>query len=306
MAKLKSMKYGTFTWNNNPSECSYDCDKAYATHKYPEYSGIDIEDFGANAIILSGSGEFFGSNAYKYWDKLSAEFKKGDVRKLYHPIYKDLKYGLMTKLQSSLGVGENHIVYTFEIVADTKLNTKNKAVVTTSGISGPKGTGGSYSQTVSSPTPAPIQSTSISNNYNEEYKIGDIILITGTVYKNPFGTSMNHLIGKKTTITDIMSGTPYPIHFGSATFGWVALESVTKYSVKALNNAKAYDNFSQSTNISDFTLNKTIVHTVKIGEKFKDICAIYGITDWKSVAIANNIKNIGDIKTGQKIRIIKG
>lgn len=47
-------------------------------------------------------------------------------------------------------------------------------------------------------------------------------------------------------------------------------------------------------------------HTVMPGyTDIIQICAIYGITDWKQICEYNAIKNPNDIKVGDKIIIIK-
>ena len=73
---LAKIKYKSFTFPINPETTSMKCDRSYIKHKYPELAGNELEDFGVNACIISGTGVFIGSNAYKNAKKLYDEYKK--------------------------------------------------------------------------------------------------------------------------------------------------------------------------------------------------------------------------------------
>ena len=118
---LSNMKYKDFTFPHNPRTSSFKCTRSYVEHKYPELSGNEVEDFGRNAIVISGTGEFFGADAYTQFSKLRKEYNKKGVGKVSHPVFKTVTRGLMTELQGDLEENmENYIKYSFEIVADTK------------------------------------------------------------------------------------------------------------------------------------------------------------------------------------------
>lgn len=121
---LAKIKYKSFTFPNNPETTSMKCDRSYIKHKYPELAGNELEDFGVNACIISGSGVFFGKNAYKDAKKLYNEYKKKGVGTVKHPIYSWVTRGLMTNLELTNEPEVNTIHYTFEIIADTKPNVK--------------------------------------------------------------------------------------------------------------------------------------------------------------------------------------
>lgn len=121
---LARIKYKSFTFPNNPETTSMKCDRSYIKHKYPELAGNELEDFGVNACIISGSGVFFGKNAYSNAKKLYNEYKKKGVGTVKHPIYSWITRGLMTNLELTNEPEVNVIHYTFEIVADTKPNVK--------------------------------------------------------------------------------------------------------------------------------------------------------------------------------------
>ena len=118
--KLAKITYKDFKFPYNPTTTSYKIDRTYIKHKYPELSGNELEDFGPNACVISGTGSFYGSNAYKNWLKLLKEFKKDGVGSVSHPIFTDITRGLMTSLQATVEPRSDYVEYTFEIIADTE------------------------------------------------------------------------------------------------------------------------------------------------------------------------------------------
>lgn len=121
---LNKIKYKNFTFPNNPETTGFRCDRSYIKHKYPALSGNELEDFGVNAIIITGSGYFFGKNAYSDFHKLFKQYEKRGVGDFRHPIFTEVTRGLMTSLEGTVDPGVNAIRYTFEIVADTKPSVK--------------------------------------------------------------------------------------------------------------------------------------------------------------------------------------
>ena len=121
---LAKIKYKSFTFPINPETTSMKCDRSYIKHKYPELAGNELEDFGVNACIISGTGVFIGNNAYSNAKKLYDEYKKNGVGTVKHPIYSWITRGLMTNLEFTNEPEVNVIHYTFEIVADTQPNVK--------------------------------------------------------------------------------------------------------------------------------------------------------------------------------------
>lgn len=174
MAKLNKIKYKNFTFPNNPETTSFKCDRAYIKHKYPNFAGNELEDFGVNAIVVTGSGYFFGANAYKNFERLYKEFEKNGVGDFRHPIYTKVTRGLMVSLESTVDPEVNAIKYSFELVADTVPNAKEnikayaiKEVKSSSGSNGSK---------------------------KKSYNVGDIVYFKGgtqyvSSYKNASGRS---------------------------------------------------------------------------------------------------------------------
>ena len=121
---MKSIVYKTYKFPNNPETTGFKCDRTYIQHKYPGKAGNELEDFSVNAIVITGSGIFFGSDCYEEFRKLYEEFKKKGVGKVSHPVYTAVKRGLMVSLNSTIDAEKNVIHYDFEIIADTKYNVK--------------------------------------------------------------------------------------------------------------------------------------------------------------------------------------
>ena len=120
MQKLASIVYKDFIFPNNPATTSYKIDRSYVKHKYPELSGAELEDLGSNACIITGSGEFFGQDAYTHWNRLLKEYKKGGIGNVSHPIFTDITRGLMVSLSADIEPTPQYVKYSFEIVADTE------------------------------------------------------------------------------------------------------------------------------------------------------------------------------------------
>lgn len=207
MAKLNKIKYKSFTFPHNPETSGFKCDRAYIKHKYPALSGNELEDFGVNAIVITGEGYFFGSNAYSDFRKLYKQYSKNGVGDFRHPIFTEVTRGLMTSLQGVVDPYKNAIKYSFEVVADTKPsvkeNKKKYAVKQKSSTSGSK-----------------------------SYKVGDIVYFKGgTHYVSSYSGSAGYpaSAGKaKITLGPDCKGNggahPYHlIHVGNTSnvYGWV-------------------------------------------------------------------------------------
>lgn len=210
MATLSKIKYKKFTFPNNPETTSFKCDRAYIKHKYPNFAGNELEDFGVNAIVITGSGCFFGANAYRNFNKLYKEFEKKGVGNFSHPIYTNVTRGLMTSLESTVDPEVNVIRYSFEIVADTKPNTKESRK--------------KYAV-------KEIKKDS-DGNKKKSYKVGDIVNFKGgthyvSSYKNAKGSSARAGKAKITLDPDCKgNGGAHPYHLvhtdsKSNVYGWV-------------------------------------------------------------------------------------
>lgn len=171
---LQKMRYKDFQFPNNPETTRCECNRSLIRHKYPELAGNELEDFGPNASIISGTGEFFGTNAYQQWQSLYNEFQKSGVGLVIHPIFNTITRGVMTSLSGELANRENYIRYTFEIVADTKPDISEVVSVLSATIS---------PQQASSPT--------ISNSAVYTVVKGDCLSRICATFSNRYGKPIN-------------------------------------------------------------------------------------------------------------------
>jgi nucleoid-associated protein YgaU len=119
------MKYKTFIWPNNPTNISIGYEKRIIKHEYPDIDGAEFEELGAEPRNISGSGVFFGNNAYNNFKKLQKLFYEKTDGKLYHP-----KYGTFTvrftKLTSKEEPLPNYVEYDFEFVENKDISIFSK------------------------------------------------------------------------------------------------------------------------------------------------------------------------------------
>lgn len=158
MANLTKIKYKSFTFPHNPETTSFRCDRSFIKHKYPNLSGNELEDFGVDAIVITGNGYFFGKNAYKQFRSLYKVFKSKGVGTFRHPIFTAVTRGLMVNLEGTVSPGGTAIKYSFEIIADTQPNVKENI----------------KKYVVSKPTTKKTTTTK-----KKTYKVGDIVYFKG-------------------------------------------------------------------------------------------------------------------------------
>jgi LysM repeat protein len=195
------MVFKTFTWANNPSTCSYSCDRVYAKHKYPEIDGVDIEDMGVDVSIITGNGMFIGKNAYTQWNSLLSLYKQRGAGRFSHPVYTDVSMAVMTKLTSTIDPLDDCISYTFEFVG---YNPPSVGITQL-------------------PSPPPVVATSSSGGTP---KVGDTVICNGYAYYTSAGANPHtgYLTEKRMTVTHTNYGASHPIHVGS--YGWMRLSDV--------------------------------------------------------------------------------
>lgn len=208
---LSKIRYKNFTFPNNTETTTFKCDKSFVKHKYPGLTGEELEDMGANSIIISGEGYFFGKNAYKNFRALYKEFKKKGVGEVSHPIFTQVTKGLMTSLEGHVEPGGTSIRVIFDIVADMVPDTKEVIKKKTS--------------------------TSKSSTTKKTYKVGDIVNFKGgKCYSNSYKNARSYTAkaGKaKITLGPDCKGNGgvHPYHLihtsgsKSNVYGWVDSDS---------------------------------------------------------------------------------
>ena len=268
---LPSMKYKGFTWPNNPATCKYSVKKAYAEHKYPELTGAEIEDMDPNAVILTGEGEFFGPNAYQYWNELNAVFNEHGVGDFYHPVYTDISKALLVELSSDLEPRQDYVKYSFTFIVHDIIPWVHTTM--------PDDT---------------INGNSDNSVYdgvtNRTIAVGDVVICNGYAYYDSYGSTPRSakMVNKTMVVTYTNYKGSHPIHVGS--IGWMRLQDVS------LGKTSATPNKSSSSQYSTYV--------VKAGDTLSGIATRYGTT-WKVLAEYNSIKNPNLIYVGDVIKIPK-
>lgn len=264
---LPAMRYKTFTFPNNPNTCKYSVDKTFAKHKYPELAGAEIEDMDPDAIVLTIDGEFFGDNAYLYWQQLVNVFNEHGVGEFYHPIYSDISTALMTKLSSTLEPRADYVSYSCEFVVHdvipwVKTLIPDDDVTDNSDIS--------VNDTVN----------------NRSIVVGDTVICNGYAYYDSYGSNPHSakMTNKTMCVTYVNYKGTHPICVGC--IGWMRLQDVT---LGSTTSAPTSDSGYQT-------------YVVKAGDTLSGIGARYGVA-WKDIATLNNIKNPNLIYVGDILKI---
>lgn len=216
---LDKMTYKGYTFPYNPETTTMKCDRRYIKHKYPKMSGQELEDFGLDAMVITGKITFFGHkksdgtvlDAYNEYKKLYQVYKKKGVGSVSHPIFTQIKRGLMVSLEAEVNAEINCVNCTFEIVADTKPNVK---------------------ENIAKYAVKEVKSSSSSSSSSKSYKVGDIVNFHGgthyvSSYSSAKGYSAKAGKAKITLGPDCKgNGKAHPWHLihtdsSSNVYGWV-------------------------------------------------------------------------------------
>jgi nucleoid-associated protein YgaU len=124
---MKLLKYKNFTWPNNPSNFNIGLSKRVVSHEYPQINGAEHEELGSEARIFTGSGVFFGPNAYTNYRKLEKLYFDNSVGRLVHPKYGSYPCNF-TKISSKEEPLPYYVEYEFEFVENRDINTIVKII----------------------------------------------------------------------------------------------------------------------------------------------------------------------------------
>lgn len=105
------LSYKTFVWPHNPHTYK----EEYI--REPQYYTVDGEIYydgmGEMKRIITGSGAFFGENAFTQFKKLAALFEDAEAGNLEHPIW-GIRYCYFTGLELTQEPRDNYVSYKFE------------------------------------------------------------------------------------------------------------------------------------------------------------------------------------------------
>lgn len=108
---MTKMSFGTFTWPNNPERYEEKCTRE-PVYTQTEDGETEFSGMGPVKRIITGSGAFFGSNAYANFKTLLAQVSQTEPAILTHPIW-GTRSAYLTELVSVMEPRENYVAYTF-------------------------------------------------------------------------------------------------------------------------------------------------------------------------------------------------
>jgi LysM repeat protein len=146
-AQLAPLQFKDYTWPHNPSEYDVKFVKNIAEHQYINISGAEFEDFGVGARIFSGSGVFFGPDAYAQFGALAKVFYDKGPGKLIHPIWQPT-LAVFSNLTVKQDPTPFYVEYTFEFMEHRDIDIIKEVTSTSSSPSSSSGSSsGSKSMT---------------------------------------------------------------------------------------------------------------------------------------------------------------
>lgn len=108
---MDKLVFKTFTWPVNPEVCQE------AFEREPIYAKTDdgksvFSGMGAMKRVITGSGAFFGSDAYANFSNLATLFADATLGTLTHPVWGARKV-YFTELQMTQSPKEDYVAYSF-------------------------------------------------------------------------------------------------------------------------------------------------------------------------------------------------
>ena len=108
---MDKLKYKTFVWPHNPTVYK----EEYL--REPHYTkGDDAEYYfdamGEEKLTITGTGAFFGDDAFAQFKKLAKLFKETTPGNLEHPIW-GIRYCYLTGLEMTQEPKDNYVSYRF-------------------------------------------------------------------------------------------------------------------------------------------------------------------------------------------------
>lgn len=108
---MDSLSYKTFVWPQNPHTYK---EEYIREPKYHTQDGVTYYDgMGGMQRIITGSGVFFGEDAFEQFRSLAALFEDSTAGNLEHPIW-GIRYCYFTGLELTQEPKENCVSYKFE------------------------------------------------------------------------------------------------------------------------------------------------------------------------------------------------
>ena len=109
---MDKLVFKTFNWPVNPEKYHEDLQRDALYAKTDDGDTV-FSGMGPAKRVITGSGAFFGSDAYTNYSKLAALFTTGGVGTLTHPVC-GARTVYFTKLQMTQSPKADYVAYSFE------------------------------------------------------------------------------------------------------------------------------------------------------------------------------------------------
>ena len=111
---MPNLSFGTFIWPNDPEKYEEKCVREPVYSKDEEGNTV-FAGMTALKRTVTGSGSFFGDNAYADFRALLALVDLAEPAVLTHPVWGSRK-GYLMELTSAMEPREDFVVYTFRFL----------------------------------------------------------------------------------------------------------------------------------------------------------------------------------------------
>ena len=109
---MDKLKFKTFTWPTNPETYREEWVREAVYVKEDDGDTV-FSGMGPAKRVITGSGAFYGSDAYADFRTLAALFSEATADTLTHPVFGD-RTVYFTGLQMTQSPGADYVAYSFE------------------------------------------------------------------------------------------------------------------------------------------------------------------------------------------------
>lgn len=108
---MDKLSFKTFVWPQNPT--TYKEEYKRTPHYYTQDGETYFKEMGDMQRFITGSGVFYGENAFTEFKKLIKLFEEAGAGNLEHPIW-GIRYCYFTGLELTQEPRDNYVSYKFE------------------------------------------------------------------------------------------------------------------------------------------------------------------------------------------------
>ncbi len=108
---MEFLRYKTYVWPQNPHTYQ---ERYVREPQYHTENGVVIYDgMGLTRQVVTGSGVFFGEDAFEWFRELATVFADAEMGDLYHPLW-GIRSCYFTELELTQEPRDNCVSYKFE------------------------------------------------------------------------------------------------------------------------------------------------------------------------------------------------